>query len=570
MKGLIISKGIAIGKAVYFDNAMPEVKKTVVSDTVAEVLRLKQTFTDMKVLMSQRLEEAQCKNQKEKREIFEAHLMILEDPELSDQMFDLIGSDNINAEYAVQVVCNQFVEIFQAMDNEYLKQRANDIMDIRDQLLKVLMGIVDHRVYEPGTIVMAKDFNPSDIHLTEDSNVTGLIAEIGAETTHFAILAKISGIPTVLAIEGLLTVVKEGDMLIVDGDKGEIVINPDQETINAYILRQEKNAVFAQKVSIYKERQTVTADGKNFGVYANVANTKDLKAANENGAEGIGLFRTEFVYMDRTNEPSEAEQFEIYKAMIEGMNGKPTVIRTLDVGGDKELSYLGIPKEDNPFLGFRAVRYCLTNIPLFKTQIRALLRASVYGDLHVMVPMISNLEEILAFKKIFAEVEVELKEANIQFSPYKLGIMIEVPSAAILSDVLAEYVDFFSIGTNDLIQYTMAADRMNKGVSYLYSPYMPALVRLLNTVITNGNAKGIHVAMCGELASNPRFIPLLIGMGLHEFSMSANRILESRYIFTKLNVAQCQALRDEVLTYHSEAQVKNRLEAFYLENLYEA
>lgn len=570
MKGLIISKGIAIGKAVYFDNAMPEVKKVMVSDPVAEVTRLNQTFSDMKVLMSQRLDDAQSKNQKEKREIFEAHLMILEDPELSDQMSDLIKTENYNAEYAVQMVCNQFVEIFQAMDNEYLKQRANDIMDIRDQLLKVLMGIEDNRIYEPGTIVMAKDFNPSDIHLTEDANVTGLIAEIGAETTHFAILAKISGIPTVLAIEGLLSVVREGDTLIVDGDKGEIVINPDQETINAYILRQEKNAIFAQKVSIYKDRQTTTSDGKGFGIYANVANTKDLKAANENGAEGIGLFRTEFVYMDRSNEPSEAEQYEIYKAMIEGMNGKPTVIRTLDVGGDKELSYLGIPKEDNPFLGFRAVRYCLTNVPLFKTQIRALLRASVYGDLHVMVPMISNLEEILAFKKIFAEVEVELKDAGIQFNAYKLGIMIEVPSAAILSDVLAEYVDFFSIGTNDLIQYTMAADRMNKGVSYLYSPYMPALVRLLNTVIANANAKGIHVAMCGELASNPRFIPLLIGMGLHEFSMSANRILESRYIFTKLDVAECQALRDEVLTYHSEAKVKERLEAFYLENVYEA
>jgi phosphotransferase system enzyme I (PtsI) len=313
----------------------------------------------------------------------------------------------------------------------------------------------------------------------------------------------------------------------------------------------------------------MTKDGTRFGIFANVANTKDLKAANENGAEGIGLFRTEFVYMDRNNEPNESEQFEIYKKMVEGMNGKPVVIRTLDVGGDKELHYLGIPKEDNPFLGFRAVRYCLTNVPLFKTQLRALLRASVYGDLQIMVPMIANLEEIIATKKIVAEVEADLKESGVEVAAYKLGIMIEVPSAAFFSDVLAEHVDFFSIGTNDLIQYTMAADRMNKAVSYLYSPYMPAFVRLVNTVIKNGSAKNIHVAMCGELASNPRFIPLLVGMGLHEFSMSANRIVESRYIMSKLDVEECKVLRDEVLGMVTEEEIKNRLDKFYQDNLYE-
>lgn len=570
MKGLAISKGIAIGKVVYFDNAMPEVKAVAVADAAAEVARLKEHLTKLKEALTQRLNEAEAKGQKEKKEIFEAHAMIVDDPELSDQMIDIIKGEQINAEHAVQVVCNQFVEIFQAMDNEYLKQRANDIMDIRDQLIKSLMGIDSHVSYPPNTIVMARDFNPSDIHLTEDTNVIGLVAEVGAETTHFAILAKISGIPTVLAVEKLFEGVSEGDTVIVDGDKGELVVNPEASVIEAYKLRQEKHAAFAKKVSVYKDQPTLTKDGKAFGTFANVANIKDLKFASANGAEGIGLFRTEFIYMERSNEPSESEQFDIYKQMVEGMQGKPTVIRTLDVGGDKELSYLGIPKEDNPFLGFRAVRYCLTNIPLFKTQIRALLRASVYGDLYVMVPMISNLEEVLVTKKIFKEVEEELKAAGTPIAPYKLGIMIEVPSAAFFSDVLAEHVDFFSIGTNDLIQYTMAADRMNKAVSYLYSPYMPALVRLLNTVITNGNAKGIHVAMCGELASNPRFIPLLIGMGLHEFSMSANRILESRYIFSKLTVADCEALRDQVLKLTTEAEVKEALEAFYQTHLYEA
>lgn len=570
MKGLAISKGIAVGNVVYFDNAMPEVKAVAVLDTQNEVQRLKNHLEKLKVTITKRLEEAQAAGQKEKKDIFEAHVMIVEDPELSDQMYDLIKGDAINSEYAVQVVCNQFVEIFQSMDNDYLKQRANDIMDIRDQLIKSLMGIETKRHYAPNTIVMARDFNPSDIHLTEDENVVGLIAEVGAETTHFAILAKISGIPTVLAVEGLYQSVKEGDLLIVDGDKGELVINPDATTVETYRIRQDKNIAFAKKVSVYKDKPTVTADGHRFGTFANVANTKDLKAANDNGAEGIGLFRTEFIYMDRTNEPSESEQFEIYKQMLEGMQGKPTVIRTLDVGGDKELSYLGIPKEDNPFLGFRAVRYCLTNIPLFKTQIRALLRASVHGNLYVMVPMISNLEEVLLTKKIFKEVEVDLTNEKIPFAEYKLGIMIEVPSAAFLSDVLAENVDFFSIGTNDLIQYTMASDRMNKAVSYLYSPYMPALVRLLNTVITNGNAKGIHVAMCGELASNPKFIPLLVGMGLHEFSMSANRILESRYIFSKLNLPECVGLRDRVLKMHTEAEIKAALEDFYQNHLAEA
>ncbi len=569
MKGLAISKGIAIGKVVYFDNAMPEVQSITVADAAQEVLRLKAHLEKIKQDLVLRLQEAEAKGQKEKKEIFEAHAMIVDDPELSDQMIDLIKGEHCNAEQAVKMVCNQFVDIFQAMDNEYLKQRANDIMDIRDQLIKSLMGIDSHVNYPPNTIVMAKDFNPSDIHLTEDHNVIGLVAEVGAETTHFAILAKISGIPTVLAVEGIFDGVKEGDLIIVDGDKGELVINPDATVVEAYKVRQEKHAAFAKKVSVYREKPTETADGKRFGTFANVANTKDLKAANEHGAEGIGLFRTEFIYMDRHSEPSEAEQLEVYKQMLEGMQGKPTVIRTLDVGGDKELSYLGIPKEDNPFLGFRAVRYCLTNIPLFKTQIRALLRASVYGDLYVMIPMISNLEEVLIAKRIFAEVEVELEASGVVIGPYKLGIMIEVPSAAIFSDVLAEHVDFFSIGTNDLIQYTMAADRMNKAVSYLYSPYMPALVRLLNTVISNGNLKGIHVAMCGELASNPRFIPLLIGMGLHEFSMSANRILESRYIFSKLHTDDCVALKEQVLKLTTEAAVREALEAFYQLHLYE-
>jgi len=570
MKGLGISKGIAIGHVVIFDNAMPEVTKRGIENAALEVERFNGVLSTIKAIMTKRLDDANEKGQKEKKDIFEAHLMILEDPELIDQISDLVKAELVNAEYSVGLVCNQFVEVFKAMDNEYLRQRANDIMDIRDQLLKGLMGIDDHVEYAPGTIVMAKDFNPSDIHLTEDPNVAGLIAQIGAETTHFAILAKISGIPTVLAIENLFEHVKAGDKIIVDGDKGEIVINPSTEVEESYKKKQEKNEAFALKVSVYKDRQTKTIDGATFGIFANVANVKDLKAANEYGAEGIGLFRTEFVYMDRSNEPSEAEQFDIYKTMVEGMKGKPVVIRTLDVGGDKELSYLGIPKEDNPFLGFRAVRYCLTNVPLFKTQIRALLRASVYGELHIMVPMISNLEEVIAMKKIFKEVEGELGEKNISYAPYKLGIMIEVPSAAFLSDVLAQHVDFFSIGTNDLIQYTMAADRMNKSVSYLYSPYMPALVRLINMVISNGRQFGIHVAMCGELASNPRFIPLLIGMGLHEFSMSANRMLESRYIFSKIDIESCKALKDHVLTLHTEKEVKEVLEDFYQKHLQEA
>lgn len=570
MKGIGICKGIAVGKVAIYDNQLPEVRSMTVQDALAEVARLDDSLLSLKKNMSNRLKSAEEKGQKEKREIFEAHLMILEDPELTSQMKDMITSDSINAEHAVKAICDQFVAIFEAMDNEYIKQRANDIKDIRDELIKSLLGIEMHREYAPNTIVIAEDFFPSDIHLTEDEHVIGLVAEVGAETTHFAILAKIGGIPTVLAVEELLKTVKEGDTLIVDGDNGEIVINPDEETIGHYLKIQEKMKIFESKISIYKDKETVSKDGKHFGVYANVANTKDLKAANENGAEGIGLFRTEFIYMDRNNEPSEAEQFEIYKKMIQGMNGKPVVIRTLDVGGDKELHYLGIPKEDNPFLGFRAVRYCLTNIPLFKKQLRALLRASVYGELHIMVPMISNLEEVLAVKKIVEEVEVSLKEEGIEVGAYKLGIMIEVPSAAFLSDVLAQYVDFFSIGTNDLIQYTMAADRMNKAVSYLYSPYMPSFIRLVDTVIRNGNDKKIHVAMCGELASNPRFIPLLVGMGLNEFSMSSNRILESRYIISKLNVEECESLREEVLNMVTESEIKNRLEMFYQQNLYEA
>lgn len=563
MKGIAISKGYAVGSVVYYDNKMPLVDHIKVSDTEGEIKRLKATFTALKEKIGLKHDLAASKQENEKKDIFQAHLMMLEDPELVGQMKDMVLNEGCNAEYAVLGVCDQFVALFEAMENDYLRQRASDIKDLRDQLLKDLMGIEDRRAYPKNTIVCARDFNPSDIHLTEDPHVVGLLAEEGADTSHFAILARISGIPTVLNVNGLLDQLKSGDRVVVDGYKGEVLVNPSQEVLGHYQDLKGFQRAYDEKLNHFTKGQTLTQDGHQVSLFANIANVKDMQMSLEKGAEGVGLFRTEFIYMDRNKAPSEEEQFAVYKQVLEGMQGKPVVIRTLDVGGDKALDYLGIPKEENPFLGFRAVRYCLTNLPLFKTQLRALLRASIYGSLSIMVPMISTLEEVIAVKKLLKGVEGDLRQAGISFGSYQVGIMIEVPSAAIMSDVLAKEVDFFSIGTNDLIQYTMAADRMNKAVAYLYSPAIPSVVRLIHSVIKNANGAGIHAAMCGELASKPRFIPLLVGMGLNEFSMSPSAIPEARYVVSLLKRSACEKLVEEVLKQGSEEGVKTLIETFY-------
>jgi phosphotransferase system enzyme I (PtsI) len=567
MKGIAISEGFSIGTLLVVEQQALMIEKQVTEDHQGEIERLNQSVQVIKERLEARMAQAEAKQDKARADVFSAHLMILEDPELFSEVESIIKTQKTNAEYALQSVTDGFIQIFEAMDNAYLRERSHDIKDLRDQVLRHMGGVestVSFDKDEP-VILAAVDFNPSDIQYTDMEQVVGFIAEKGAQTTHFAILAKISGIPTVLGVKELLTHVKTGDVIIIDGNKGEVLINPSLEVKKAYEQLREEHIAFKNSLSTLIDEPSVTVDEHAVELFANIAGTKDADKAFEVGSEGVGLFRTEFIYMDRTTAPTEEEQFEIYKYVLQSMKGKPTVIRTLDVGGDKELPYLNIPKEDNPFLGYRAVRYCLVEKPIFVTQLRALLRASVYGNLHIMVPMISCLEEVLEIKDMMAGIKADLTQEQIPFSPdYHLGIMIEVPSAAIAADILAEEVDFFSIGTNDLIQYTMAVDRMNEAIAHLYNPYQPAFIRLLKMVIDGAHSKGIKVAMCGELASDKLFIPVLLGLGLDEFSMNPSAVLKSRYLIRKSSYAKAVDLVEALLKMKRSEDIKEALTNFQL------
>lgn len=565
MKGIAISEGFSIGTLVIVEESTLDVTRQSITDPQGEIKRLNASVAVVKTRLDQRMTQAEAKNDKDRADVYSAHLMILDDPELFSEVEKMILGEGINAEYALKTVTDNFIQVFEAMDNAYLRERSHDIKDLRDQILRHMGGVENTLSFAPEdrVVLVAEDFSPSDIHYTEMEQVVGFVAEKGAQTTHFAILAKISGIPTVLGVKGLLSQVKNGDLMIVDGLKGEVNLNPDEETVRLYEEKRTSYGDFKKSLGALAHEESVTTDGHAVEVFANIAGVKDADKAFETGADGVGLFRTEFIYMDRIDPPSEEEQFNVYKRVLEAMGGKTVVIRTLDVGGDKELPYLHIPKEDNPFLGYRAVRYCLVEKNIFKTQLRALLRASVYGELHIMVPMISCVEEVLETKALIEEVKAELTTDCVPFSDdYQLGIMIEVPSAAISAELLAEEVDFFSIGTNDLIQYTMAVDRMNDAVAHLYNPYQPAFIRLLKMIIDGAHKGGIKVAMCGELASDRLFIPVLLGLGLDEFSMSSAAVLRSRYQIRNASYERCRTLVENVLAMKRSEHIRAALEAF--------
>lgn len=555
------SQGIAIGKALILGKQDLKIEEGHTADVDLELSRFKRAVDDSKREINKLHETVLVNLGPDKAQIFEAHLLMIEDPELADGIETLIRTDKIKATKAVKTVADQFVATFQAMDNEYMRERALDVQDVTQRIQRNLLGIpsLDLASLVEENILVANDITPSQM-ATINKKVIGIITEIGGKTSHTAIMARTLELPAVVGLKNATTLIKSGDNIIIDGDTGEVLLNPSLDILGSYRKRKDQQDKAKQELQSFVGLPTITTDGRKVVLEANIASALDIETVLKNDAEGVGLFRTEFVYMDRTGAPSEEEQFHIYKTVVEKMAGKPTVIRTLDVGGDKHLPYLNIPKEENPFLGFRAVRFCLKNPQIFKPQLRALLRASMFGNLYIMFPMISNLQEILAAKAFLAECRQELKKEGKPFSDkIKVGIMIEIPSAAVMADVFAKHVDFFSIGTNDLIQYVCAVDRMNENVHDLYDTFHPGVLRLIGQVISAGEKAGIEVAMCGEMASNSKLTEVLLGLGLTHFSMAPSSILKTRKSIRSFQYETAKVKAVETLKLGSGEEIQNFL-----------
>lgn len=532
IKGTPVSEGYGIGKIVVIKELSLDYSEVEFSGKDEEISRLDEAVSkyinDTKGLIETLKKEAGSKN----AEILEGHLVMLEDPFMIGQMKENINSE-MTAEKAVDTVCSMFYQIFSVAEDELTRQRATDINDIKSSLLKILLKTEETDIsnVEKGTVLVAKDFTPSMTSKINKENVEAIIAEAGGVTSHSAIIARAMGIPCILGVKNAQSTFENDDFVIVDAVKGEIVKDADDECVKSYSILKDEERKERLSLKEYINKKTITKNGVQKSVYANIANADDVHSAVVNGAEGIGLFRTEFLYMDRSEAPSEEEQFEAYSTVAKAMGGREVIIRTLDVGGDKHIEYLQIEKEDNPFMGLRAIRYCLKNTDLFKVQLKALLRAACYGNIKIMFPLVCTVDEVVSAKKLLDECKNELEKDGIKYKKdIKVGVMIETPSAVMISDDLAKIVDFFSIGTNDLTGYTMVADRGNKEVAYLYNEYNTAVLKSIEMTIKNAKKAGIPVGMCGEAACNEKMISKLLEWGLDEFSVSSSSILKTRKI----------------------------------------
>ena len=532
-KGIAASKGYAIGTVFLQEHEEIVITDQKVTDVAAEKEALQKSLDASRAQLEKIKEKAATEMGEEKAAVFEAHITLLDDPEFTGAMAMEIESNSINAMKAVDNVTNMFVSIFESMEDVYMRERAADIKDVSKRIIANLAGkgADAFAITEANTVVVAHDLTPSDTAQLDRSKVVGFITNIGGRTSHAAIMARTLEIPAVLGLGDITSVVKTGDKIIVDGITGDVIINPSEDVIAEYEAKKEKFKAEQEELKKLIDVKTTTKSGKRVEVCGNIGKPEDVLGVIANGGDGVGLFRTEFLYMDRDNAPTEEEQYESYKFVLEKMEGKQVVIRTLDIGGDKTLPYLPLPEEMNPFLGYRAIRLCLDRKEIFKVQLRALLRASVYGNLCVMFPMISGLEEFQNAKAVVEECKAELRAEGKEYSDsIQWGIMVEIPAAAVYADELAKHVDFFSIGTNDLIQYTLAADRMSEKVSYLYNPMHPAVLRLIKMTIDGAHKHGKWVGMCGEMAGDEAAIPTLVEYGLDEFSMSATSILGAKKI----------------------------------------
>ncbi|HBF2129431.1 TPA: phosphoenolpyruvate--protein phosphotransferase [Clostridioides difficile] len=562
-KGIGASPGVALGKALVVEHSELVIEKKSIDNVEAEIAKLEDAVAVSKEELVKVKEKASEELGAEEAEIFEAHLLVLEDPELIGSAIDKIKTESVNAEYALNEIKEMFVSMFESMDNEYMKERAAYIKDVTNRILRHILGIkvVDLSALSEEVVLIAHDLTPSDTATMNKKMVLGFLTDIGGRTSHTAIMSRTLEIAAIVGLNDITSKVKDGDFVVFNGDTGEVIVNPDEETINKYTELKAKYEDERKALQLLKGKPSVTLDGKHVELAGNIGTPNDIEGLIKNDAEGVGLYRTEFLYMDRDSFPTEEIQYEAYKAVLEGMDGKPIVIRTLDIGGDKELSYLSMEPEMNPFLGYRAIRLCLDRKDIFKTQLRALYRASVHGRLRIMFPMISSLEELLQAKEVVKEVLAELDSEGVAYAKdVEIGMMIEVPSAAVISDVLAKHVDFFSIGTNDLIQYTCAVDRMNQKISYLYNQFNPAVLRLIKTVIDNAHKEGKWAGMCGESAGDQKMIPILLGMGLDEFSMSPISILPARKLITSVKESDMKKLADDVLNMGTAEEIKSYIE----------
>ena len=561
IKGIGASAGIAVAKAFVMETPSFDIPSHKIEDVAAEKARFQDAIAQSKTELEAIREHTLRELGPDKAEIFSAHLLIVEDPEIVSQVNDKIESENMNAAKALDEVAQTMVMIFESMDNEYMRERAADVRDVTKRVMAHILGVtfVTPASISEEVIIIAEDLTPSDTAQLNRKYVKGFATNIGGRTSHSAIMSRSLEIPAVVGTKVALEEIKNGDLVIIDGTEGDVFVNPSEDLVKEYEGKRADFEAYKEELKQLVNEESITADGHKVKLAANIGTPNDLEGVLKNGSDAIGLYRTEFLYMDSETFPTEEEQYTAYKTVLEGMEGKQVVIRTLDIGGDKELSYLDLPKEMNPFLGYRAIRLCLEETDLFRTQLRALLRASAHGNLAIMFPMIATLEEFRAAKALLLEEEAKLKEEGIEVGKYETGMMVEIPSTAVMAKQFAKEVDFFSVGTNDLIQYTMAADRMNEKVSYLYQPFNPAILNLLHNVITEAHKAGKWVGMCGEMAGEELAIPILLGLGLDEFSMSASSVLRARSLVKRLTKSETEAIVNEVLNMDTAEEVVNFL-----------
>lgn len=562
-KGIGASAGIGIGKVVVIKEQSLDYKKETITDAEAEKKRLSEAIEVFIDKTTKMVEAMKVTAGEQESEILEGHILMIQDPAIKEQIDAKIDDEKINAEAAVEEACDFFAQIFAMAEDELTQQRASDLGDIKTRLIKILLGIeeVDISAVPEGTVLVAEDLTPSMTAGINPANVEGVLTEIGGKTSHSAIICRSMEIPAVLSVENIVSIVKDGDVVVLDGATGEAYVNPEDSVLEDY--KAKKAAYLEEKAALSKfiGQASQTADGHVVELVANIGGPDEAAKVVECDGEGVGLFRTEFLFMDRDSVPTEEEQFKAYKTVAETLEGKPVIIRTLDIGGDKALPYLGLETEENPFLGFRAVRFCLKRPDIYRPQLRALLRASAFGKIRIMVPLVTCVDELRAVKALLEEIKGELDAEGIAYNKdVEVGVMMETAAASLIADILAKEADFFSIGTNDLTGYTMAADRGNSDVAYLYSAYNPAVLRSIKNIIGAANAEGIMAGMCGEAASDPLLVPVLLAFGLNEFSVSATAILATRKVMSLWTMDEAKALAEEVMQLTTEAEVKALLE----------
>ncbi len=561
LNGIGASEGIGIGRVMIIKEQTLEYTPKEVTDIEAELERFRGSvdkFCDNTMAQADAIR--QSTGEKE-AEILLGHIAIIRDPFMGGEIENLIKANQC-AESAVEQICKMFIDMFSATGDDLTMQRAADVKDIRDGLLSILLGVEEVKISDApaGTVLVCRELTPSMTAGIKKENIVGIITETGSKTSHSAILARALEIPAVLSVPNAVAQLSSGEQVIVDGDNGEVITAPDQAQIDEYSAKREAFLRERRELENYRGKATASADGTEYELFCNIGTPKDAVKAVDADGEGVGLFRTEFLFMDRSSLPTEDEQFDAYKQASLILKGKPLIIRTLDIGGDKEIPYLGLEKEENPFMGFRAIRYCLKNRDMFKSQIKAILRASAFGDIRIMFPLITAVEELREGKALVEEAKADLKASGIEFDEnIQVGVMTETAASGVIADLLADEADFFSIGTNDLTGYTMAADRGNSDVEYLYSPFQPSVLRMIRRIITCARNKGIPVGMCGEAAANPAMVPLLISFGLTEFSVSAPSVLKVRKNIAKWTKAEADAVAEKVMSFTTEKEITDYL-----------